>query len=290
MEVGYSSMKYFRPGVLLLAAIMLWSLSATAQTPKPGPTPIASARPLADAADLLQHLYGKVVTYEDPVWVWRGDLETQPGGDPNRKWGLFPKAHGFTMPVETGVDPNLASVLQKALVAYHQQSVGTRFQVLTSKWGYHIVPIQTHDEGGSLVAASSPLDSHIYITTEERTPLQHLSALLDAIAVASGVKIELGMYRVDGFNREFRSEPASFQWGATGAVARDALIELLDKSATTFLWSLKCQPSARAEDRFCVLNMHMIEVAITDAQGKPATKVLYFDRCGDCPPVAVPQR
>jgi hypothetical protein len=98
------------------------------------------------------------------------------------------------------------------------------------------------------------------------------------------------MYRVDGFDREFRSQPARFQWGATGAIARDALIELLDKSAITFLWSLKCQPSARAEDRFCALNIHMIEVAITDAQGKPATRVLYFDRCGDCPSVAIPQR
>lgn len=247
-------------------------------------------RPLADAADLLQHLYGKVVTYEDPVWVWRGDLETQPGGDPNRKWGLFPKARGFTMPPETGSEPNLASVLQRTLAAYDQEGSGTRFQVLTSKWGYHIVPVQTHDDRGSLAAASSVLDAHVFVNAEERTPLKHLSALLDAIGVASGVKIELGMYRTDGFNREFRSAPASFQWGARGVVARDALIELLDKSATTFLWSLKCQPSARAEDRFCALNMHMIEVAITDAQGKPATRVLYFDRCGDCPPVAIPQK
>ena len=53
------------------------------------------------------------------------------------------------------------------------------------------MPIQTHDDGGSLVAASSPLDSHVNITTEERTPLQHLSPLLDAISVASGVKSTL---------------------------------------------------------------------------------------------------
>jgi hypothetical protein len=268
---------------------MFSALSATAQIPKPGPTPIASPRPLADAADLLVHLYGKVVTYEDPVWVWRGDVEPEPGGDPNRKWGLFPKAHGFTMPAETGVDPDLASVLQKTLAAYHQQGLGARFQVLTSKWGYHIVPIQAHDEGGSLVPASSPLDSHVYLTTETRTPLQHLSALLDAIGVASGVKIDPAMFG-GGFNSEFRSAPASFEWGAAGVVARDALIELLDKSATTFLWRLKCQPSARAEDRFCALNTSKIEVAITDAQGKPATRVLYFDRCGNCPPVAIPQR
>jgi hypothetical protein len=41
-----------------------------------GPTRINSARPLSDATDLLQHLYARVITYEEPVLTWNGDLPT----------------------------------------------------------------------------------------------------------------------------------------------------------------------------------------------------------------------
>jgi hypothetical protein len=34
---------------------------------------------------------------------------------------------------------------------------------------------------------------------------------------------------------------------------------------------LMCQASAQASDRFCVLNVGAIEVAVTDSQGKPVT-------------------
>jgi hypothetical protein len=70
-------------------------------------------------------------------------------------------------------------------------------------------------------------------------------------------------------------------------VARDTLIDLWNQSATTFSWQLMCQ----ASDRVCALNVGAIEVAVTDSQGrpvtdshgKPAKRVLWYDRCRDCP-------
>ena len=271
------------------ALLLLGRTVSLAQAPAVGSTRITSPRPLADASDLLQHLYGKVVTYEEPVLVWRGELESQAGRDPNRKWGLFPKPQGFLVPSDTSLDPNLASALSKTLDAYHQQTSGTRFQILTSNWGLHIVPVQAHDENGDLVPTGSVLDSRVTVATEERTPEQHLLALLAAATSATGTSIVTGgQGGPGGFDRVFRAAPPRFQWGVDGMVARDALIDLLTRSATTFSWRLKCQASARLEDRFCVLNLAMIEVAVTDAQGQPATRVLKFDRCGDCPPPPPP--
>ena len=55
-----------RPGVLAAQAI-------------PGPVTVSHARPLYDEAARLQLLFGKVVTYEDPVWRWTGDSEPRAG-------------------------------------------------------------------------------------------------------------------------------------------------------------------------------------------------------------------
>lgn len=58
--------------LLLLSAAVLTVFGQTAaptmaNPPQKGPTRTDSYRPLADAADLLRHLYGKVVTYEETV-------------------------------------------------------------------------------------------------------------------------------------------------------------------------------------------------------------------------------
>ena len=81
-----------------------------------------------------------------------------------------------------------------------------------------------------------------------------------------------------GFDEAFRAEPAAFNWGVQSAVARDALIDLLDQSATSFSWRLMCQPSAKASDRFCVLNVGLVEVVETDSEGRHETRVVVFDR------------
>lgn len=54
---------------------------------------------------------------------------------------------------------------------------------------------------------------------------------------------------------EFLGRQGSFEWGALGISGRDALIDLFEKSATTYLWFLKCQSSALPQDCFSMLNM-----------------------------------
>jgi hypothetical protein len=89
-----------------------------------------------------------------------------------------------------------------------------------------------------------------------------------------------------------------FRWGVYSAVAREGLVELFNQSATTFSWSLKCQPSVQTSDRFCVLNIGVIEVPMIDSKGKPVTdsqgkqvnRGLTYDRCKDCPPATDPAK
>jgi len=187
------------------------------------------------------------------------------------------------MPSETGTEPNLGLVLNRTIEAYQQGNSLRRFQVLNSAWGYHIVPMQIHDDRGALVPAASVLDLRISVAQEERTPYKHLAALAAAIATAGGTQTAAVVQNPRGFDRLFRSTPPQFQWGVNAVLARDALIDLLGRSATTMVWDLRCSPSAEAEDRACALNMSMIEVTTVDRQGVPANRVLKFDRCGNCP-------
>lgn len=273
--------------VWMLVSTAFLTISVSAQNPPVNvPAQISSQRPMDQAAQLLERLYGKVITYEEPVLVWTGDVvPNRTDGDPNRKWGLEPRPYTLALPPETGTDSDVASIIQKIVVANNAQPVGPRFRLLTSKWGYHIVPAQSHDGNGSLVAAQSVLDPSVYIPNEMRTPSRHLEELLAAIKSASGIPLERGMLgSPQALDYEFLGRQGSFEWGASGISGRDALIDLFERSATTYLWFLKCQSSTLPQDRFCVLNMRKLEVFVTDPQGKSTTRVLRFDRCADCPP------
>src|ERR1043166_1165838 len=118
--------------ILLLIQVATWQQQILADS-----SLVTSPRPLADAARRLQETYGKVVTYEEPILTWRGELQAKPAHDPERKWELFPTPQSFLMP-ESGPGTELASVLEDTIAAYHQHTSGTRFQLLSSKWGYHI--------------------------------------------------------------------------------------------------------------------------------------------------------
>jgi hypothetical protein len=287
---------YKRHVVFSLPIMLLVQLAATTnqQIPTGSSSLVTSPRPLGDAALRLQEAYRTAVTYEEPVLSWRGELEAVPG----HKGLMMPAVHAFVIPAESGPGTDLAIALEKTIAAYHQQTSGTRFQVLSSKLGYHIVPVQVHDENGRSVRATSALHQIVTVPSETRSALQHLLALGAAISSTGPTRVTISAVPANprGFDKAFRAQPEVFQWGVYSAVARDALIDLLNQSATTFSWWLMCQGSIQASDRLCALNLRAIEVAITDSQGKPVTdsqgkpamRVLWYDRCRDCPPLEDP--
>jgi hypothetical protein len=285
--MAYSSLRV--AGVIAAATIVLcfvWIDSARSQSPGTSASLVA-VRPLAEASILLQERYGKVVTYEEPILTWSGELEEIPGKSGTKGY-LYAKRQGFLMPSEAGQESDLALVLKETLSSYHQQTTGTRFQVLTSTWGYHIVPLQVHDSNGIFVPANSLLDAQIYIPDEVRSARGHLEAFGAAVTVATGIPFDISAFAFQprGFDNAFRARPASFMWGTAPKRARDALIDLVTISATTFSWRLRCQAGRQPDAHACVLDLAPITVAITNANGQPDKRVLLFDRCGDCPPLS----
>jgi hypothetical protein len=267
-----------RYSVLALSILFLIQVAA-ARPQTPNSSLVTSPRPLEDASRRLQEAYGKVVTNEEPILTWRAELEARTGRNPEERWQLAPPFQSFSMPA-IDAKTDLPSTLENILRAFHQQTSVIRFQVLSSKLGYHIVPVQMHDETGRSVSTGGILQQVITIPIQARTAQDHLLALRAALNRAQSLHVDISAvpHSPGGFDVAFRAEPAVFNWGVQSAVARDALIELLDRSATSFSWRLMCQPSAKASDRFCVLNVGLVEVEETDSEGRHTTRVLDFDR------------
>ena len=281
----------------ILPCLPIWlalGLPLAVMTPLPGQTPapdadvVASPRPMVMEAMRLQKAYGKVITYEDPVWAWRGEM--RPFG-PN----FSPLPLSFTRPAEVDSEPDAETALRKTLDAYHQQTAGPRFQIVASKWGLHLIPAQMRDENGRLAKATNPLDAHVNVPQQERSATEHFRELCATLSSFLNMKIKYfdGSIALNGetaFEQHFAAQPVHFTWGTNGMAARDAILDLLERSATTYSWQFLCEDASTPQARLCVLNITQVEVTKSDSSGRPYNAVLEWDRCPSCAPSFPPRR
>jgi hypothetical protein len=181
---------------------------------------------------------------------------------------------------------SIAGAVRMVVAAYHSQNPGlTRYRVLESRPGTHIVPDQARDETGRLVPAISLLDTRLTVPIERRTATAHVIALCEAVSKAGGRKLVFGETY---FDMEFaangylipnlasgwteQAKPyISFDWGADENTARDALIDLLDRSSTTMTWRLYCMPNVSPKNETCFLQIRPLTVG--------PDQVVRLDRC-----------
>jgi len=295
----------------MMQLIALTALRGQAADPRWNDLTINAPRPVMDAALLLEERYRAPVTYEDPVWEWRGDVYVVGGNDAApMAWWL--KSRLLILP--DGLTPAESPVLNAALVgrvldAYYNQNPGdARFRVTSSRLGLHIIPTAFHTADGKLAEAPALLDAYIRVPDARRMASDHLIALRTAVTESTGTLVEESgndkwldqFYAAGGlvppkFATKLltgkQQEPYSFVWGAAPMTARDALLSLLDSSATTLSWRLLCQPSGKPENRSCVLNVVPLQVPdlsadgkpVLDAAGKPKLRSLSYDRLKEPP-------
>ena len=291
-------------GAALFSAGMVGALLAQSSAPEV----IYSPRPLYDAARRLESLFQNVVTYEDPVWMWQGD-SIQRGSNENARILIY---RLLVLPddIARGETPKLdAATVGRVVSAYQSQnSGGPQFGVSSSSWGLHIIPLQARDESGRLIPATKLLDARISIPEESRMASEHLKALADSITAVTGVKVVAGSFYFDAYFAangilppkgaaqllsSAEKVPYPFSWGAAAVPARDALIDLLEHSATTLSWKLLCDAGPIDGMRHCVLNLGPISISSTGPDGKPTRRPINYDRLGTdpkrSPPIGPPQ-
>jgi hypothetical protein len=234
---------------------------------------VSSGRPLADVAMILAGRFVKPVTYEDPLWMWEGDASPSAVVS-----GLWPRMLKFRLPNELSEQNAKLDMylLSKILDAYNDQTDGPRFQVLSSRWGYHIVPLKVRDATGRFISTSPLLDTIINIPVAIRTPFMHFREICNALAKSAGIEIIPGAMWLDQLfgppppiPRQMgppiqRQEEISFAWGSDMS-AREALISFIEHSNTTLGWSLRC--SVDPSDRNCVLSLTPINIPVQEPEG-----------------------
>ena len=269
-------------GILLVSAVP----TGTGQTANKPITISERARPIEEAAVILQSKYAKPVTYEDPVLVGPEDTELVHYASGKSGWILTRRS--FSMPPEADpeVTPLLdAALIRKVLDSYEAQTNGPRFKVSISKWGLHIIPAQVRNQGGDFIDTTSLLDTIISVPVATRTPSEHFEAICASLtaSTSTGIAIKYGGQWMDQYFSPTPlpkvmtyplKEKSSFSWGITLTNARDAIVNLLGHSATTLSWKLLCQ----YDEGYCVFTPQPIVINVRDPDGTLRKKALTRDR------------
>jgi hypothetical protein len=211
-----------------------------------------------------------------------------------------------------GLSPDQTPVLNGALARslldeYNKQNDAPRFRVYESTFGLHFIPETMRDAGGNVVPADNPLSAVVDVPVASRTFTDHLEALCATVRKAAGRRVSCGWVSLNNesdWGESLFAAPGGdlpsvlphspgpwifakggrFEWGSAGMSARDALIVLFARSATTFSWQFRCA-SPWSADRACVLTVDRVRVAKPDGRGNTTIETLQYDRCPQCAPL-----
>ena len=109
-------------GIVLILALSVATKVVAQTLEETKPQVITSSRPMRDISNLLQGIYLRPFTYEDPFWIWSGDI------GPREGWkGQYPIDRSFLMPfqLDSHHAPELDAALLNSIVdAYNHQADG----------------------------------------------------------------------------------------------------------------------------------------------------------------------
>ncbi len=190
-------------------------------------------RPLARAADLLQRKLGVGISYEDPPWIYQGDLVEAANLPSNLEIKKTSPRFHATVPAVGSLDLSLPfnvashsisipaiSVLQDLLSEHVRRGNPGEFKVLTLGGDFSIVPFVARDKVGNSLAVRSPLDFAVSFPNAARDGNAALKTLCEAITEASGMRTS-----ANGVPKLFFTTTVSLN--ATNEPARDVLVRLL---------------------------------------------------------------
>ena len=216
---------------------------------------VSDPRPVAFAARMLEETYGWIITYEDPPYVYDGDLadvtETVRRDLDKYKPGEAPKVFvpkGGKFSFEFDVDPatnkpaSPGVVVQQLLDAYAIAGNPGIFRMETDAERVHIFAGAVKNEKGVLVSCQSIFDASITIPPQKRNGAQLLDAFCSAVHAASGTRVLIGNVPIN-LLMQYQTEA-----GAKNQNAREFLTHELDRMTRrpALSWQLFYDPRGKA--------------------------------------------
>jgi hypothetical protein len=229
-----------------LMAAFLGNASAS-----PNTITVQRARPVAEAIEELERRYGWQITYEDPPYVYYGDItevtginrrvpvqsqsELQAAQQPASQRTLVPKGGSltFTLPSE---DPDELGAVEALLKSYNESHRGFEFAVVQGAGLLHVVPRQARGLSGNLEPVKPVLDTLITIEPKERTSEAFIEEVLKKISIATNTHVAMGTI---SFNMLTRTKTSI---GGSGRTAQSILEQWMLERRARLSWRLLYSP------------------------------------------------
>ena len=173
-------------------------------------TLIDSARPVADAALKLEQLYGWPITYEDPPYVYAGDLEDatsrvrrdgKSAKEPGVAQILLPRSHSFMLNLEASARPAMGTrapetaaraAILAMLKSYSESIGGVQMFSLTEADGlFHIVPTQRRDKSGQWEKIVPLFDSPVSLSGGLGDVIEIVTQVCRSLRPQPGERVDL---------------------------------------------------------------------------------------------------
>ncbi|MEN6533842.1 MAG: hypothetical protein ABFD89_09285 [Bryobacteraceae bacterium] len=236
---------------------------------------ITSARPLDDAADMLEHKFGWVITYEDPVWSFAGEVvDLVPVRKPGTRRFLAPRPGQLPIGAllsTAGERPDKGSLVSKIIQAHDDAGNPGSFKIVSDGDFLHLIPTFAKGVGGGREAVSPLLDTPIHTPIDETTPSLAIRQIIDEVSRTRGIQIDIDMsWRSD----QIVFGPLRTRVDATGQPARSLLLKILKEANRPLTWRLLCEPSLPDHQGFCALTLRSMHVYLTDDSGNVVVRPL----------------
>ncbi len=231
-------------------------------------------RPVDLAAQKLVDEFSVAINVEDPVYVYRDDVQDM-GAGRSGKHLLIPKASLLEMRVDLRPDGSLLDVRQAVHDLVDTANVQLPFLYRIDNDGgvFTLVASRTRDEQGRPVELTPILDRHVTVPSGTRKIFEHVNLLMEALQQQTGVRMSCCQAHVGGI--PWGSTVVSFE--AQDEPARSALLRLLrsepgrdrliptaqsglsrlvksDPTREHWHWMMRCQPGAS----WCFINVAAI--------------------------------
>ncbi len=186
-------------------------------------------RPLYHALQQVAEQTKTLITFEEMIFEHSDDLDQ---ATPRRGEVVLIARYGeFDFEYEAGMP--VKEVLESMLVKYHSEYPGN-YKVLGENDVFHIVPESSKDPSGNFVTRRSLLDSIVTLRLSNATGQDIVCEIVRQVAVDN--EVSLGC--LTGFGPSPLDAATFEDYTATGAVARDLLVDILNKSGNNLSWVL----------------------------------------------------
>jgi len=206
---------------------------------------VQDPRPMERAVDRIVKRHQLQVTYEDPPYIYSGDIRdvtTEVRRDlANYPPGQAPKVFApkggsiklrYSVLSATSKPEQPVALLRNIVRAHEVSAAGATFDVRESDGVIHVIPVSFRDATGRLVPLSPVLDTVISLPAANRSTIEALEAL--CAAVTESAKVQVGMFTAP-INLLSRNQ---FSEAVYNETARDVLTRILKSTQRKLVWQL----------------------------------------------------